>query len=236
MSNWNIYDYSRDLSNFISLIRDHEVPVEITELSNLDSHFQYNNDTFFVSIEDVIFTIDKKISGTIPTNIGALEILFTHKCEIDSSIDENIYDPITTYDFQLHIRGYDEELKTYVNWWHLDKNIESSTPKFTHPYYHFQAGGNNLESIDSGKLILLGAPRLPHPPMDLFLGFHFILNNFYSSKDYEFVNELLNDTTYQEIICRAQKRMWDNYFDAFAHNSHNNFTKSNIFPLYISNE
>jgi hypothetical protein len=236
MSNWDIYQYSRDLSNFIQLLRDYEVPMEITELANLDSYLQYNGDKFHVVVENVLFNIDKKISGTIPPNVGYLEILFTHKCEIDHELDEESNDPVTLYDFQLHIKGYDDDMKEYVNWWHLDKNIESDTPKFTHPYYHFQAGGNEIETVDSGDLILLGAPRLPHPPMDLFLGFHFILNNFYSSKDYDFVNELKEDIAYQEIIKRSQQRMWDNYFKAFSEDSHNHFTRQNVFPLYIGNE
>ncbi len=236
MSNWNTYLYSRDLSDFIQLIRDYEVPMEITELANLDSYLQYNGDKFQVSVENVLFSIDKKISGTIPSNIDYLEILFTHKCEINPEVDETSYDPTTLYDFHLHIKGYDNDMKEYVNCWHLDKNIESDTPKFTHPYYHFQAGGNEIETVYSGDLILLGAPRLPHPPMDLFLGFHFILNNFYSSKDYDFVNKLLENITYQEIICRAQLRMWENYFKAFSENTHNHFTRKNIFPLFIDNE
>lgn len=236
MSNWDIYTYSKDLSEFINLIQVYEVPMEITELSNLDSQFQYNNGTFNVSVENVLFTIKKKISGTIPSDINELQILFTHKCEIDPSLDENVDDPISVYDFQLHIKGYSDDNKEYVNWWHLDKNIPSAAPKFTHPYYHFQTGGDKIESVDPGQLVVLGAPRLPHPPMDLFLGVHFIVNNFYSSKDYEFVPELLADTKYKEIICRAQKRMWEKYFSAFSTNYHNSFTRSNIFPLYINND
>ena len=236
MSNWDVYQYSRDLSNFIQLIRDYEVPMEITELANLDNYLQHRGDKFHMAVENVLFNIDKKISGTIPPSVGYFEIFFTHKCEIDHEVDEKINDPVTLYDFQLHIKGYDDDMKEYVNWWHLDKNIESDTPKFTHPYYHFQAGGNEIETVYSGDLILLGAPRLPHPPMDLFLGFNFIINNFYSSKDFDFVNKLLADTTYQEIIYRAQKRMWEKYFLAYSDNSHNHFTRKNVFPLYMSNE
>lgn len=232
MSNWDVFTFSRDLSDLIMLILKHEVPVDTESLYALDSKFQYS-DKFFVSIDDILFKVDKKISGTIPEDIRRLEILFSHMCRINPDLDEMNNDPITEYNFQLHIRGYDKSVKEYVNCWHLDKNIESDKQKFTHPYYHFQAGGNEIESVNSGDVILLGAPRLPHPPMDLFLGFHFIVNNFFSSKDYCFINRLLADVLYQEIICRAQKRMWENYFKAFSDNSHNHFTRQNVFPLYV---
>lgn len=232
MGDWDIYQYSRDLSDILGLIRYYDIPVDTMELDNLDSQLQYLEGDFRISIENVPFRIDKKISGTIPSDVGSLEILFSHTCQIDPNVDENDNDPIAYYNFQLYIKGFGE--REYVNWWHLDKNIPSAQPKFTHPYYHFQAGGNDIENIDCGGLVLLSAPRIPHPPMDLFLGFHFILNNFYSSKDYDFVNKLLADTKYQEIIHRSQKRMWEKYFLAYSNNSHNHFTRQNIFPLYMS--
>lgn len=232
MGNWDVYMYSRDLSDFIGLIQNYDLPVDTTELINLDNKLQYQEGDFLVSIENLPFKIDKKISGTIPSDVAYLEIFFSHSCQIDPNLDDEQNDPIADYNFQLYIKGYGDE--EYVNWWHLDKNIPSAQPKFTHPYYHFQAGGNDIENVDCGRLILLSAPRIPHPPMDLFLGFHFILNNFYSSKDYEFVDKLLADTHYQEIISRAQKRMWDNYFRAYSNDSHNHFTRQNIFPLYMN--
>ncbi|MEQ8683639.1 MAG: hypothetical protein RIE86_00025 [Imperialibacter sp.] len=233
MNYWDVYTYSRDLSIFIDLLGAYEVPVETTELANLDSQFQSLKGNFFVSVDNILFTIDKKISGTIPSDIGYLQILLSHKCEIDADVDQEIDDPISVYDFQLQIKGFDQNVKEYVSWWHLDKNPKSEPPKFTHPYYHLQFGGNAIESVDSGDIVLLSAPRLPHPPMDIFLGFHFILNNFYSSKDFHFVNELLDNTQYKEIICRAQTRMWEKYFSAFSDNTHNHFTRKNVFPLYL---
>jgi hypothetical protein len=233
MSNWDFYNFSRDLSDFILLLQKYDIPVDISEFSILDSKLQSNQVALDIELENVPFTVDKKISGTVPIDIGLLQIFFSHKCHIDSSIDEKIMDPIIEFDFQIHIKGYDSSMNEYVNWWHLDKNIKSSSPKFTHPYYHFQSGGNEIESVNTGDLVLLGSPRIPHPPMDLFLGFHFILNNFYSSKDYLFVDQILEDNTYKAIMMRAQKRMWENYFNAFSSgSSHTDFTLKNIFPLY----
>lgn len=234
MGSWDIYTFYRDLSGFISLARDLEIPMELDSLSDLESNFQYL-EKFKLDAGNIVFNINKKISGTIPSEIEFIEVIFSHKCEIDYTKDVNTNDLISVYDFQLQIKAYDSEYKEYINWWHLDKSISSASPKFTHPYYHFQVGGDSMEMVDSGGVVFLGSPRLPHPPMDLFLGIHFIINNFFSSKDYKFVKELLENDVYKGIIIRAQKRVWDNYFNSFnTPNTHLDFNKSNVFPLYIN--
>ena len=82
---------------------------------------------------------------------------------------------------------------------------------------------------------ILANPRIPHPPMDIFLGFNFIINNFYNRKDYDFVENMSQDYNYQMIIKRAQDRLWQPYFKAFdSANTHNDFTINRVFPLYIS--
>ena len=230
---WNISSFAQDLSTFLTLIDRYDLPIEITKLSNLDSQFQYQKD-FCICINDVVFKIDKKISGTLPPSIEVVNILFSHNCELDKEKDLATQDPVKNYSFQIQIIGYDTDGKEYVYWWHLDQNIESEAPKFTHPYYHFQSGGDTLELQDTGSLIILGAPRLPHPPMDLFLGIHFIIRNFFSTKDYPELKELFKSYEYQEIIKRAQKRMWEPYFNSFASdNKHLDYTFERVFPLFV---
>jgi hypothetical protein len=234
MDNWDIYSFNRDLSDFITLARDIEIPMELKPLTDLENYFQYLEE-FKLEANNIVFTIDKSISGTIPSEIDLIEVIFSHKCEIDNTKESITSDLIKVYDFQLQIKAYDTDCNEYINWWHLDKNIPSSNPKFTHPYYHFHTGGDGMEMIDSGGVVFLGSPRLPHPPMDLFLGIHFIFNNFFSSKDYKFVSELLNNGVYRGIIKRAQKRVWDDYFNSFnMPNSNLDFNKANVFPLYIN--
>ena len=230
---WNLLKFGKDLSDFVKLLKDFEVPVELIELSNLDSKMQYETN-FKVDIQNIVFNIDKKISGTIPVGIELITVTFSNCYELDSTKDLLLQDPVKDYNFQMQIKGYDNNAKEYIFWWHLDKNIESAPPKFTHPYYHFQSGGNDLELKDSGEIILLGAPRLPHPPMDLFLGIHFIINNFLSSKDYPQILVLFKNYEYQEIIKTAQKRMWEPYFNGFGlGNINSDFTFQNIFPLFV---
>jgi hypothetical protein len=230
--------FVKDISTLIQLINKFDISncIEINTLSNLEGVMQYQDD-FEVSIENLVFTVDKKISGTIPHNTEFLQIYCTHKCQFNEDTDISLSDPIIDYELQIDINGFSEEKKEHKFSWHLDKHIEEeedNKPKFTHPCYHFQAAGNSIENIDSGDLVLLSAPRIPHPPMDLFLTFHFVVNNFFSSKDYSFVGELLNDYDYQEIIKRAQNRVWEPYFKGYSMGSeHNDFNIQNIFPLYI---
>lgn len=234
MENWKTTLFATDLSNFLSLMDRYEVPIERKELVNLENILSYQED-FSVSVDDIVINIDKKISGTLPSEIKHICVFFSHKLNIDNTKDFENQDVINEYSFQINIKAYTKAMdKEYCYSWHLDKNIESETPKFTHPYYHFQAGGNNLEDMDTGDLIILGAPRIPHPPMDLFLGFHFIINNFLSTKDYPNVKKLMEDYDYQVIIMNSQKRMWNPYFNSFHSDcKHLDYNFVNVFPLYI---
>lgn len=230
--------FINDIDTLVRRIKKFKVDthIEINTLTDLKSNLQYSKD-FNVTFDNLAFNIKKKVSGTIPPDVKAYSIYCTHNCLFDTSINQNESDHISSYALQIDITGYGESSKEYNFSWHLDKNIVKegdNIPKFTHPYYHFQAGGNELENKDSGELLLLGAPRIPHPPMDIFLTFHFIINNFFSSKDYTFVKELLEDYDYQQIIVRAQNRMWEPYFNGYNKDSkHGDFNRNNVFPLFI---
>lgn len=236
MDSWNLRNLRQDLSIFLELVNEYQIGdfnSLYTFLGKIDSlsSFEYE-------IKEIVFNLNKRISGTMP------ETLNKYKLSLDNTISLNkkdvaLNDIVENYLFELNIDSYarteDEDGEPYKNCWHLDKHIDSSEPKYTHPTYHFHFGGKYLEGIDTGGLSIFSSPRLPHPPMDVFLGFHFIISNFYSSKDYPFVNELKGNYAYQQIIKRAQERLWSPYFKAFdSKNTHQDFTMSNLFPLYIS--
>ncbi len=236
MPHWDKNNFAKDLETFLELIQKYELPVDVSKVYDFQSNFLYR-ENYLINVEDIVFYIDKKISGTVPFEIAKISVFFNHTCEFD--IDKNpVSDDLikSNYRFSLKIAGYDNDKNEYNNWWRLDQDIEGDQEhKCTHPYYHFQAGGDELYSIDTGKTIFTGAPRLSHPPMDIFLGFHFVLNNFYNRKEYSFINKLFSDENYQDIIMRAQKRLWVPYFGAFNHGTtHSNFTMAKVFPLYIN--
>lgn len=234
MSHWKKQSLADDITNFLTLIEKYEPPIDVSKIYGIENTFLYKND-YIINIKDIVFNINSTISGTLPPDVTKISIYFEHFCEYDETKDSMTEDLIkSNYCFKLKIVGYDKDNVEYTNWWRLDQDIEGeSEHKCTHPYYHFQAGGDELLGIDIGKTIFTGAPRIAHPPMDFFLGFHFIVNNFYNKKQFPFVKKMMLDDIYQSIIIRAQKRLWEPYFNAFNDGStHLNFTKEKIFPLY----
>jgi hypothetical protein len=146
-------------------------------------------------------------------------------------------DPLFAYVFDISISAFKSESSTekvYYSSWHHDRHLNTQNVRYTHPTYHFQFGGKKMELLDD-EMAVLSSPRIPHPPMDIFLGFHFIISNYFNNRKFNFVNDLLEDSDYQNIIKRAQQRLWTPYFKAFdSTNTHQDFTMSNLFPLYIS--
>lgn len=238
MGCWEIREFKNDLEILVGLIEKYKVPCEIKVVHDLIGKF-YEINNFEYSLHNIVFKIDKKISGSQP-DMEEYELFFNNiiSTEIEK---QNDYDCISDFLFEINIEGHiSDRMNSLKSCWHLDKHIENEdgsdgVPKFTHPSYHFQFGGNFIESCEKGDLGILANPRIPHPPMDIFLGFNFIINNFYNRKDYGFVENILQNYDYQEIIKRAQERLWQPYFKAFdSTNTHNDFTINKIFPLYIS--
>lgn len=229
---WNIAEFSGDLSKYLAIIDKHNVsPLDTSKLHDLYGGLQRRTD-YVIDVKEVRLSVDTKIAGTLPSDVSKLLITFSHKCKVDPSKDPAIHDPLEEYKFYFEITGYNDT-KSFTNCWRLDRHPRQGDHKFVHPYYHFHAGGDELMNYDTGHLIMLTAPRLPHPPMDLFLGLHFLLNNFLSVKDYDSVKALFKDQEYKAIIKRAQQRMWKQYFDAYHVDDHHDFLFNTIFPLYI---
>lgn len=238
MDCWDVRELKTDLQVLIDLIEKYKIPCDVQTIHGLVGRF-YSLNNFEYSLNDIVFNINKTIAGSQP-EMEEYSVFFN---SILYTIEEKAtnVDCISNFLFEINIEGHvSDRYETLKSCWHLDKHIESDdgndgVPKFTHPSYHFQFGGDFIQNCEKGDLGILANPRIPHPPMDVFLGFNFIINNFYNRKDYDFVNRILQDYDYQIIIKRAQERLWIPYFKAFdASNTHNDFTISKIFPLYIN--
>ncbi|EGQ8314619.1 hypothetical protein ACE1OI_002143 [Vibrio cholerae] len=98
--------------------------------------------------------------------------------------------------------------------WHLDFHDDSS-PEFIHPNYHFHHGGRRIKEVteDYGELVLLDAPRLMHPPLDLFLAVDMLASNFLKERLWR---NLRADTTYQELIKESQNNWWMDYYQLIS--------------------
>ena len=69
--------------------------------------------------------------------------------------------------------------------------------------------------------------------MDILLSIHFIILNFLNSGDFKNKTAILHDDDYISIIQRAQQRLLDPYFFTFNKVLHNDYSRHNLFPLYI---
>lgn len=235
MDSWNLRNFRNDLSVFVELIKDNGLTGDFSDLTLLLSDIE-NKDMIEYSLENIIFYIKGLIHGTVPNDLHYCQVHLNHMLMCKDVLAFEL-DPLYRYCFDISISSFKSEASTtkaYYSSWHHDRHPNTENVRFTHPTYHFQYGGKKMELIDD-EMSILSCPRIPHPPMDIFLGFHFILSNFYNNRNFSFVNLLMNDIDYQNIIKRAQERLWTPYFRAFdSNNTNQDFTISKLFPLYLS--
>ncbi|RYU68090.1 hypothetical protein ERW51_10310 [Aliivibrio finisterrensis] len=239
---WNRAKYVNDLSQFSALVKRYDTDRIFKNLDSILSVAQgklngAQGNILSVEANGIELILKKRIAGTIPSDLQSVTIFFESKSEFDLSIDIDVKDRILdTYNFQIGVKGINSKGEHH-NAWHLDRDIRkpnSGRPRYDHPLYHFQPGGNKLEGKDIMGAVFIGAPRLPHPPMDVILGVHFILRNFCSTKDYPFFDKLFAKPDYQDIVKRAKERMFIPYFKAFSEGcTHEDYTMKNVFPMAV---
>ena len=235
MNCWDLRDFRNDLSIFIDLIKEKRVTGDFSDLDTLLTDID-DKELIEYNLENIVFYIRGVIIGTVPNELNYCQIHLNHMlmCKDDLNVE---IDPLHKYVFDISISSFKNERateKAYFSSWHHDRHPNTERVRYTHPTYHFQFGGKKFELIDE-EMAILSCPRIPHPPMDIFLGFHFILSNYYDNRKFNFVNSLLQDEDYKRIIKRAQERLWTPYFKAFdSTNTHQDFTFNKLFPLYLS--
>ncbi|NOR87381.1 MAG: hypothetical protein GQ527_07215 [Bacteroidales bacterium] len=246
MDIWSNKSIARDLNDYVTVVKkyDQMYTFDIDKLLEVSRTIS-DIDHCEIDTIEIEFRLLKPIAKTVP-QVNALKINLQNAISTDPTKDISIEDPIKNYKFDMMIVGFiDDGSEPVINCWHLDCDrfydadgqlVEvKGKQKYTHPLYHFQFGGGGMDGRHSGDILLLAAPRIPHPPMDIFLSIHFILKNFYSAKEtsYSFLLDLYDDEDYKAIIHRAKQRMWFPYFDglASADNHHQDFKLSKLFPL-----
>ena len=235
MNSWDIRDFRNDLSTFITILGTNGVTGDFSGLTTMLNELNTKSIIEY-KIENLAFFINGRIAGTVPDDLSYCQIFLDNMLMAKDPHDPSL-DPLYGYTLDFNISVYKSSrstAKAYTSSWHLDRHPNLQNVRYTHPLYHFQFGGRKLELIDP-NMSVLSCPRIPHPPMDIFLATHFILSNFFSNKQFAFVNNLLADFDYQSIIKRAQERLWKPYFNAFdSGNTHTDFTMGKLFPLYLN--
>ena len=115
--------------------------------------------------------------------------------------------------------------------WHLDKGAPSDSI-FSHPIYHMNFGGSHMTKQGNtfGKLLLLTAPRIIHPPMDIILSCDFIIRNFYTKEKHIKITEL---PSYKTILDKAKLRYWKPYGQAFVSNWDKGLAVKNLSSISL---
>lgn len=235
---WDRAQYAKDLNKLPELINKYDANgmFQLAPLNKTSVNVQNNlNSPIKVDARGLEIILKKCMSGSVPSDLRSVTIYLDSFSEFNTEIDIETRDIILdSYQFHITITAINATGEHY-NAWHLDKDIRvagANPPKVSHPLYHFQAGGNYFDDKNISGVVFLSAPRLPHPPMDVILGLHFILKNFCNTKDYPFVQRIFDDVEYQDLVQRAKDRMFKPYFKAFEKDSiHDDFTVKNIFPM-----
>lgn len=188
-------------------------------LSNakIQCEYDHNEEEWGYNDCNISLKIPQKLGASKPLRISNLivQIKLEH---IKGGVSQLglIKDPLIEYQSELILSGINKDLTgnpVVYSSWHFDKNIPSAPPKCIHPLYHLHFGGNSMTagSFEFGDGILLEAPRIQYPPMDMVLMVDFVLRNFYDKND-EPVCDILNDSRYKKIVKNSQFRLWRPYY------------------------
>lgn len=182
-----------------------------------------------VNLSNLVFSFKAEQLSTIPHDVSMVYVLLSLNYEYSIPYLANI-DLFSKYQLDIEIKC--NEGKSFA--WHLDR-ATGIDGKYIHPLYHFHGGGKKVEGKNAGDLLILRSPRLPHPPMDLFLAIHFVLENFLNTKTYARQMKIFEDPLYKEIIMRAQNRLLDPYYGAIVDKNKvaGYYAPHNLCPLYI---
>ncbi len=239
MELWHNLNIAKDLQLYIKVLQTHGVDALFNVYRLIDvANSLPDTDYYLMEEVEIEFYLRKPVSQARP-KIEQFKISLINSVSSYPAVASEIKDPLNDCAFDMVLTGFGDDKEEYINCWHLDKDIreeDDKEHKYTHPLYHFQFGGKHMTS-DLGGVLLMGAPRIPHPPMDIFLAIHFVLNNYYDKKDSEYASliDLYEDTDYQDILERAKKRLWYPYFQGLSRtgNSRDELVLENLFPLAV---
>lgn len=225
-------EIKKDLEELVSLIESEEDFAKLIDIAPIQNAINSlaSSKKCFYDIQNLSFNINQKLKNTYP-DVDRVTLIINNKVHYKDN-GGIIY--IGDYNLDIVIYGYKNQDK-YQYCWHLDRHITQGKDRYSHPVFHFQAGGKLTDvRLNSTDTLYIGTPRVPHPPMDIFLVINFILGNFYDKKVYKFVNSLLANERYCQLIKKAQSRIVDPYLNGiFNPVAHDDYNINTIFPTYI---
>lgn len=225
------------LNIIAGLLKKEKICADIKPLADAVKNLNTKNDSanmWGYNLQKLIFNNLEAPRGTEPSNVGTLTVTLSveiHEKDLDATDVSNpiIVNKVTNgvekkYNLSIEVSGHvkdDSGTNKVLSYWHLDFDSNNEN-EYVHPDFHLTFGGKNMSKIKLGNVLLLPAPRLPHPPMDAILGIDFIISHFIK-KDKSY--KILNDPQYKKAVKSSQERLWKPYMLALA-NHWCNFTCS----------
>lgn len=164
---------------------------------------------FFYVMDDLHFRI--KSNGHIPNHAPQnVDIFLSVHAESNTEIKD--YDPFNRLELNVILTAGAD--RAFLGAWHLDRHVgkEGEPSDSLHPLYHFHFGGHHLKELnnDVGRLLIMDGPRLPHFPMDIFLGVDFVLSHYVGDA----WAKLKDNTTYLSFLRTSQEFLIGNHVRA----------------------
>lgn len=235
MEIWNRVSYIKDVKFLSEIISENNILGDFTGLNNVIESIENNQvDLVDYRLDNFSIYLKGAIAGAQPNEMHFCKIDLENRLALKDSLNDKI-DPLFKYTLDLKISLFKSEqnqAKEYCCTWHLDKEERELDFSYVHPYYHIQFGGKKHEYLDT-DMAILSSPRIPHPPMDIILAFHFVINNFIDRKRHHYVDKILVDARYLRILNNSKKRLWESYFNGFTPDyNHDDYKLNRLFPLY----
>lgn len=210
-----------DIFEFAELLISNNIIQDAKSMYDASAKLQCskNNSEWNYECGGLKFSVEGSVAGSIPQQIDLVEIIFSFSAIGIFSNDDVCRNPLSKLNFDIELEGFremEDRIDNYFASWHLDKHIKSSQCSYIHPEYHLTFGGNKLEGkgVDNfGSTLILPAPRITYPPMDVVLGIDFILRNYFP---FEEISKLLDDSKYKEIVFNSQQRLWKPYYSSLS--------------------
>ena len=191
-----------------------EFQFDIDQISLIGKTIEEDKNSFSYEFSVFEIVIPKKFkpSHTMPEGVKNITISLS----VDDTISirrfnsQRVEDPFLKLDnFNITLNYND----THYSSWHLDRHImdrNEGDGDNLHPLYHMTYGGHYMESKQVegedvyGKSLIVRAPRLMHPPLELILGLDFIFRHYIPRKSLP----LLDHPSYIRIVELVKKDIW----------------------------
>lgn len=190
-----------------------KVQLDLTQFRDIKKIITVDNENVTYYFNHVRLHIPRRVrpSHCIPRSLKDITItIHTDRQIVFKKNNLNFSDPfveVGTFNFIL-------DATPYISSWHLDRHSEPGIPSSLHPLYHLTFGGKHMENLDVdgeekfGHSLIVRAPRISHPPMELLLSIDYVLQHYFIKDELD----LLSDPNYQKIIHDLKTKFWKPYF------------------------